>query len=169
VEIQLRKNRKGILALALAGILLAATTAVLYLYRPNKSAADLQSAKTWMAKQWTLGLQELSNAFQSQAAAPKAVKSTRRPALSAFSRERQSANLGVPAAPTTVWITPRNESIASFDLYITDPYGRRWVLTPAGEEFGPVNRLGDPPAPKPRLRPIAPKDCRSPFYYPACP
>lgn len=167
-KVQPRKSRKGILALAVAGILAAAIVAAVYLYYPRESAAGLLTAKAWVAKRWTV-LRKISSALQSQAAKAKTVASNRPRGLSAYRRGRRSANPGIPVAPMTVWITQSKKNVTPFDLYVTDSHGRRWILTTTGEEFGPVNHLADPAAPKPEASPAAPMGCRSLFYRSACP
>jgi hypothetical protein len=163
-----RKSGEGILALAVVGILLAAAAATIYLRHPAKSAIEFQTAKTWMVKQWTSDLQEFSSAFHLQAGVPKTEESNHRRGLGAYLRERKSANLGGPAAPASVWERP-TENPASFDLYITDSYGRRWILTPAGDEFGPLNHSANASALDPGAPPMAPTGCRSPVYHSRCP
>lgn len=163
---QPRKIRKAIIAL---GILLAAAFATIYLYRPSKTKADFQTTKTWMAKQWTSDLQEISEVFHSQTAARENSESNRGHGLSAPLRDRQLANPGISLAPASLQETQPNENVTPFVLYITDSYGRRWILTPTGEAVGSVDYLSDPSAPKAGALPTAPGGCRSPFYRPECP
>ncbi len=136
-----RKSRKGIFALAVLGILLAATAAAIYLNHPKRSAVEFQTAKTWVATGWTAGLQEISRVFHSQKVSRNANESNRR-GLSTFLRGRQSASLGLPTVPASLWETRPDENTAHFNLYVTDTFGRRWVLTPTGQEFGPTDHLG---------------------------
>lgn len=168
-DIRPRKRGKGILALAMVGILFAAAAATTLLYRPGKSAAEFQTAKTWMAEQWTSDLQEISNAFHSQAAGPKAEESNSRRGLSGYLPERQSANHGRPPVPESLWERQPNENVTPFDLYITDSYGRRWILTPAGDELGPLNHSANASTLEPGAPPMAPTNCRSLSYHPGCP
>ncbi len=137
-----RKSRKGIFALAVLGILLAATAGAIYLNHPKRSAVEFQTAKTWVAKRWTAGLQDISSVFHSQKASRNADESNGRRGLSPFFRGRQSASLGIPAVPASLWETRPDENTAHFNLYVTDTFGRRWVLTPTGQEFGPTDHLG---------------------------
>lgn len=164
-SIQPRKTWKGILALA---ILVAAAAAAIYLYRSRPSAAELQTAKTWMTKQWTSDLQEISSVFHPQTAGRNTRESNRRRGSGALLRGRRAANSGLPAAPASFWETPPKPHATPFVLYITDSYGRRWIITPTGEEYGPVNQLGNPPSPTPGTGSTPRKDCRS-LFYPGCP
>jgi hypothetical protein len=168
-DIRLSKNRKTILALAVAGILLVATAATIYRYHPRNSAAELQTAKTWMGKQLTSDLQEISKVFHVQAVGPENTEPNRQRDLSTFLQERRSTNLDIPVAPERVQETQPTENLTSFDLYVTDSSGRRWIFTPTGHEFGPVNDFGDPSASEAVVRPTVPEECQSPFYRLGCP
>lgn len=162
------KIRKEVLALAVVGILLAATGVAIYLYRPRESAAQFRTARTWMAKEWASKLQQISNAFHPQAAGPSMKEPNRRRVARATLRERPAARPGIPAAPPKLLETPTDPSVTPLVLYITDSFGRRWMLTPAGEEIAPVGHLADPSAAKPEARLAGLKDCRS-LFYPGCP
>ena len=137
-----RKSQKGILALAALGVLLAATAGAIYLNHPKSSAVEFQTAKTWVAKRWTAGIQEISSVFHSQETAQNANELNGRRRLSPFLRGQHSAHLGAPKVPASLWETRPDENASHFDLYVTDTFGRRWILTPTGQEFGPTDHLG---------------------------
>ncbi len=166
---QPRKNRTVFLALALFGILFVAATAGIYLYHPGKSAAEFHSAKTWMAKQWTTDLQQFSHVLHLQAAGQKDSEANNLPVLSAFLPRRHRAHRATRLASASLPAVQPKENTASAYLQIGDFYGRRWILTPAGEVFGPAKRFADLSALNPGALPRAPEVCQSLFYNPECP
>lgn len=166
--IPIRKIPKEVLALVVVGVLLGATALAIYLYRPKEAVAPFQTAKTWMAKQWNSDLQAIAKVFQPQKTGRRSIGSNRRRGLSASLREGQSPNSDLLAAPPRELESQPNEKVAPLLLYVTDSYGRNWILTPKGEALGPVNHIGDPPARKPEILPTGIKDCRS-LFYPGCP
>lgn len=168
-DVQPRKSRKGIWALVVVGILLAATLAGLWLYHPGKSATKFQTVKAWVGKQWTADLQGLSSVFHSQAAAREITEPNRRRGLRPWTRGRKSAKLRKPVTVASLREIPSTEDVPPFDVYVTDFYGRRWILTQEGQVFGPADHFGDLSALKPDERPKAPEHCQSPFYHRECP
>ena len=135
-----RKSRKGIIALAAVGIFLAASAAAVYLNHPKKSVAELHTTKAWVAKKWKAGITEISSVFHSQANAQTSDKANGRRPLSPLLKGRRSASLG--AIPASLWETPSSGSADHLGFETTDPFGRHWVPTPAGQQLGPMNHLG---------------------------
>jgi hypothetical protein len=135
-----RKSRKGIIALAVVGIFLAATAAAIYMNHPKKSVAELHTTKVWVAKKWKAGIAEISSVFHSQASAQANNKTKGQRPLSPLLKGRRSANVGVVSA--SLWETRPDGRTDNYGFQATDPFGRHWVPTPTGQELGPTNHLG---------------------------
>ncbi len=135
-----RKSRKGIIVVAVLGILLAGTAAAVYLNHPKKSVAEIHTTKAWVASKWKAGIAEISSVFHSQGSARSRLEPSGRRPLSPLLRGRRSASLG--AVPTSLWETQSSGNADHLGFETTDPFGRHWVPSPTGQQVGPTNHLG---------------------------